>query len=97
MHCRLRVIVNIVIIKRSRDRYLGHSGGCTSMPQELLLQSDARDALTMRETSPFLIDDRLQLRNVSSTLYVNGGVFFARGTHAVARLFEDAWALVSQD
>ena len=29
--------------------------------------------------------------------YVNGGVFFARGTRAVARLFEDAWALVSQD
>ena len=69
----------------------------SSCRHELLLQSDARDALSMRETSPFLISDRLQLRNTSSTTYVNGGVFFARGTHAVARVFEDAWALVSQD
>ncbi len=65
-------------------------------PCELLLQSDARDAITLVETSPFLLRDRLHLTNASNVTYVNGGVFFARGSHAVARLFEDTWALTSQ-
>ena len=64
---------------------------------ELLLQSDARDALSLTESSPYLLRERLKLPNASSVTYVNGGVFFARGTPAVARLFEDAWSLVSQD
>jgi len=68
-----------------------------SEPYELLLQSDARDAVTLSESSPFLLRDRLHLMNASGVTYVNGGVFFARGTHAVARLFEDTWALTSQD
>ena len=69
-----------------------------SLPYDLLLQSDARDASTLVETSPFLLRDRLHLPNTSTRVtYVNGGVFFARGTHAVARVFEDTWALTSQD
>ena len=67
-------------------------------PHDLLLQSDARDASTLTEMSPFLLFDRLKLpRGTPSVTYVNGGVFFARGTHAVARLFEDTWAMASQD
>ena len=68
-----------------------------SQPYDLLLQSDARDAITLVETSPFLLRDRLRLPKASNVTYVNGGVFFARGTHGVARLFEDTWALTSQD
>ena len=68
-----------------------------SQPHEVLLQSDARDGVSMQENSPFLLRDRLLRPPASSVTYVNGGVFFARGTAAVARLFEDTWALVSQD
>jgi hypothetical protein len=32
----------------------------------------------------------------NGVVYVNGGVFFARGTAAVARLFQDAWTLAAQ-
>ena len=67
------------------------------LPYDLMLQSDARDAVTLTETSPFLLHDRLHLaENAPGVTYVNGGVFFARGTSAVARLFEDTWAMVSQ-
>ena len=67
------------------------------LPYDLLLQSDARDATTLAESSPFLLRDRLHMSNASGVTYINGGVFFARGTHAVARLFEDTWAMASQD
>ena len=67
------------------------------LPFDLMLQSDSRDALTLTESSPFLLRDRLHLPNASSVPYVNGGVFFARGAHAVARIFEDTWAMASQD
>ena len=53
------------------------------LPYDLLLQSDARDGVGLVETSPFLLRDRLHLPNASSVTYVNGGVFFARGTRAV--------------
>ncbi len=66
-------------------------------PHDLLLQSDARDATSLAETSPFLLKDRLHTPHARSVTYVNGGVFFARGTAAVARVFEDTWALVSQE
>jgi len=63
-------------------------------------QSDARDAVSLREHSPYLIGERLGLPSrvgrESGVTYVNGGVFFARGTPAVARLFEDAWTLAAQ-
>lgn len=69
-----------------------------ALPYDLLLQSDARDAASLSESSPFLLRDRLHLPLATTGVtYVNGGVFFARGTHAVARLFSDTWALASQD
>ena len=68
-----------------------------AQPFDLMLQSDARDAASMQETSPYLLRDRLLRPNLTAVTYVNGGVFFARGSAAVARLFEDAWSLVSQD
>ena len=69
-----------------------------ALPHDLLLQSDARDAITLTESSPFLLRDRLHLHADSEAVtYVNGGVFFARGTNAVARLFEDTWAMASED
>jgi hypothetical protein len=68
------------------------------LPFDLLLQSDARDAASLSEASPYLLRDRLHLPNTTSRVtYVNGGVFFARGTTAVARLFEDTWSMASQD
>lgn len=68
-----------------------------SQPFEVMLQSDARDGVSQLEHSPFLLRDRLHLDPNGAVTYVNGGVFFARGTSAVARLFEDTWSLVSQD
>ncbi|KAL3922881.1 MAG: hypothetical protein SGPRY_004400 [Prymnesium sp.] len=69
----------------------------SSLPYELMLQSDARNSVSQLEHSPFLLRDRLHLPSASGIAYVNGGVFFARGTYAVARLFEDTWSLVSED
>ena len=70
-----------------------------AQPQhELLLQSDARDAVSLNETSPFLLQGRLHLpRTTASSRYVNGGVFFARATERVALLFEATWEMASQD
>ena len=46
---------------------------CLLPLSNVLLQSDARDAGSLQEHSPYLLRDRLLMPNLTAVTYVNGG------------------------
>lgn len=83
-----------VVLLSDPLRWLAEQGSAVQR-HELLVQSDARDGISQRESDPGLVTQRLGLQQGSSWTYANGGVFYCRSTPRTIALFERVWEALS--
>lgn len=83
-----------VVLLRDPLAWLAERGPAVA-ELDLMIQSDARDGVSTRETDPGLVTSRLGLPPGTGWPYANGGVFFCRATPGTIGLFDRVWSRLS--